>query len=290
MMKTLDVLVVGSVNLDLSAKVARLPQPGETVSGAVLERFPGGKGANQALAARRLGAEVTLVAAVGEDANAGEALALLAPAGVDLGSLQRLPAVPTGLAMIAVTPEGENQIVVAPGANAKLRTPDGGFADAGFADADLVISQLETPGSVLEDVVRHFKGFVCVNLAPAKEVDVSVLTRTDLIVVNESEADWYGHSLSAARGFVATTYGARGAKLYRGETLIAEAEPPRVDVVDTTGAGDTFTAALALELASGANGSDALMFACAAGALATTRRGAQPSLPTAEEVRALLAR
>ena len=284
MTKTLDVLVVGSVNLDLSAKVARLPQPGETVSGAVLERFPGGKGANQALAARRLGAEVTLVAAVGEDANADEALALLAPAGVDLGSLQRLPAVPTGLAMIAVTPEGENQIVVAPGANAKLRTPD-----AGFAGADLVISQLETPGSVLEDVVRQFAGFVCVNLAPAKEVDVSVLTGADLVVVNESEADWYGHSLSAARGFVATTYGARGAKLYRGETLIAEAEPPRVDVVDTTGAGDTFTAALALELASGAAGSDALAFACAAGALATTRRGAQPSLPTLQEVRALLA-
>ncbi len=285
MAKTLDVLVVGSVNLDLSAKVARLPQPGETISGAVLKRFPGGKGANQALAARRLGAEVTLVAAVGEDGNADEALALLQQADVDLGALQRLPGVPTGLAMIAVTPEGENQIVVAPGANTKLRTPDDGFPAA-----DLVISQLETPGAVLEDVVKHCAGFVCVNLAPAKEVDVSVLTRADLIVVNESEADWYGQSLSAARGFVATTYGARGAKLYHGETLIAETEPPAVDAVDTTGAGDTFTAALALQLASGVAGPNALTFACAAGALATTRRGAQPSLPTAREVRTLLAR
>jgi len=284
MAKTLNALVVGSVNLDLSAKVARLPQPGETVSGAVLERFPGGKGANQALAARRLGAEVTLVAAVGEDAHADEALALLEAAGVDLGALQRLPAAPTGLAMIAVTPEGENQIVVAPGANARLGTPDGGFPAA-----DLVICQLETPTAVLNDVVELCDGFICVNLAPAKEVDVRVLARADLVVVNESESAWYGRSLSAARGLVATTYGGRGASLSRDGTVIAEASPPRVDVVDTTGAGDTFTAALAMGLAEGRDAKAALEFACAAGALATTRRGAQPSCPSVEDVRRVLA-
>jgi len=284
MTKTLEVLVVGSVNLDLSAKVARLPEPGETVSGAALERFPGGKGANQALAARRLGADVTLMAAVGEDANAEEALALLGSAGVNLDALQRLPAVPTGLAMIAVTPAGENQIVVAPGANAELRTPDDGFPAA-----DLVISQLETPAAVLNDVVEHCEGFVCVNLAPAKEVDVRVLARADLVVVNESESAWYGQSLSAARGLVATTYGAKGASLSRDGTLIAEASPPPVDVVDTTGAGDTFTAALATGLAAGRDAKEALEFACAAGALATTRRGAQPSCPSVADVSRVLA-
>ncbi|MEO1247537.1 MAG: ribokinase [Pseudomonadota bacterium] len=279
-----EVLVVGSVNLDLSARVARLPLPGETISGATLERFPGGKGANQALAARRLGARVRLLAAVGEDGNAGEALALLDQGGVDLGLLQRFAEAPTGLAMIAVTPGGENQIVVAPGANAELRSPD-----AGFPQADLAISQLETPAAVLVDLVESFAGFICVNLAPAKEIDVSVLQRADLIVVNESEASWYGQSLSAARGLVATTFGADGARLVRGDTLLAETRPPAVEVVDTTGAGDTFTAALALKLAEGWAAPAALEFACTAGALATTRRGAQPSLPTEVDVAALLA-
>lgn len=279
----LSVVVVGSVNLDLSATVLRLPEPGETVSGARLRRFPGGKGANQALAARRLGARVSLHAAVGKDANAEEALALLVDGGVDLAHVQRLEAVPTGLAMIAVTPSGENQIIVAPGANAELRAPP----DEQLV-GDLLISQLETPPQVLADVVSRFDGFVCVNLAPAREVDVSVLQRADLIVVNEIESRWYGESLTAAGGFVATTYGGDGARLERHGVAIAEAVPPRVDVVDTVGAGDTFTAALGLKLAEGRAAPDALEFACAAGALATTRHGAQPSLPSLAEVRAVL--
>ncbi len=281
----LSVVVVGSVNLDLSARVARLPAPGETVTGATLSRFPGGKGANQALAARRLGARVMLHAAVGEDLNADEALALLSEGGVDLAYVQRLEDAPTGIAMIAVTPAGENQIIVAPGANAKLRTPP-----RDQLEADLLISQLETPAAVIAEIVRGFEGFVCVNLAPAREVEVSVLQRADLLVVNEIESDWYGASLTAAEGFVATTYGSAGANLSRNGVVVAEAQPPRVDAVDTTGAGDTFTAALALKLAAGWAAPEALEFACAAGALAATRAGAQPSLPSADEVRELLDR
>ena len=279
----LSVVVVGSVNLDLSATVARLPDPGETVSGARLQRFPGGKGANQALAARRLGGRVALHAAVGCDANADAALELLVDGGVDLMHIQRLEDEPTGVAMIAVTPTGENQIIVAPGANARLRMPP-----IEFLSGDLLISQLETPPQVLADVVTHFEGFVCVNLAPAREIDVSVLQRADLIVVNEIESRWYGNSLTAAGGFVATTYGGDGARLERHGVVVAEASPPQVDVVDTVGAGDTFTAALGLRLAEGRAAADALEFACAAGALATTRQGAQPSLPTLDDVRAVL--
>jgi len=279
----LSVVVVGSVNLDLSARVARLPAPGETVSGASLARFPGGKGANQALAARRLGARVVLHAAVGEDLNADEALDLLSAGEVDLAYVQRLDGAPTGIAMIAVTPAGENQIIVAPGANARIKVPP-----KNQLEGDLLISQLETPAAVIADVVRDFEGFVCVNLAPAREVEVSVLQRADLLVVNELESDWYGASLSAANGFVATTYGADGASLSRNGVIVAEAAPPEVDAVDATGAGDTFTAALALKLAAGRSPPAALEFACAAGALAATRRGAQPSLPTVDEVRELL--
>ena len=275
----LSVVVVGSVNLDLSARVARLPEPGETLSGATLERFPGGKGANQALAARRLGARVSLHAAVGSDAHATEALAMLEAGGVDLSHLQRFENTATGLAMIAVTPEGENQIIVAPGANALLRKP---ARDA--LAADLLLSQLETPAQVLTELATGFDGYVCVNLAPAREVDVTVLQRADLLVVNESESRWYGESLSAAGGYVATTYGGDGATLERNGVIVAEATPPRVDVVDTTGAGDTFTAALALRLAAGRPAREALEFACVAGALAPTRAGAQPSLPTLAEV------
>ncbi len=281
----LHALVVGSVNLDLAARVARLPLPGETVSGATLARFPGGKGGNQALAARRLGASVSLCAAVGTDEHADDALALLAAGGVDLSAVERIAALPTGLAMIAVTPEGDNQIVVAPGANKALNVR----ADR-LPDADLLICQLETPAAVVADVVTAFEGFVCVNLAPAREVDVAVLQRADLLVVNETEAAWYGDSLVAATGYVATTYGAEGAALARNGVVLAEELPPAVKAVDTIGAGDTFTAALALNLAAGRAGPEALRYACAAGALATTRQGAQPSLPSAEEVRQLLER
>ncbi len=274
-----SIAVVGSVNLDIVAKVARLPQPGETVTGAELSRYPGGKGANQALAAKRLGADVSLYARVGTDAAADEALALLRDGGVELSHCKSVSKVPTGTALIAVAPGGENHIVVAPGANRRLTTDD-----VSSIRADALICQLEVPVAVIAKAADVFEGFFCVNLAPATEIDVTVLQRADLVVVNETESDWYGASLDACLGLVATTRGAGIASLRQNDETIAEAPPPKVDAVDTTGAGDTFTAALTVALVEGRQPEEALRFACTAGALATTVMGAQPSLPQRDVV------
>jgi len=252
------IVVIGSVNLDLVATVDRLPTPGETVTGAELNRFPGGKGANQALAARRLGADVSLVACVGTDAAADEALAMLRADGVNLDGCRALEGATTGTALIAVSRSGENHIVVAPGANQVL-VPE--MVELPAADA--MICQLEVPADTIADVAARFEGFFCVNLAPAMRVDVSILQRADLVVVNETEAARQGED-------------------------IARAKPPRVEAVDTTAAGDTFTAAITVALVEGQEPEDALRFACAAGAAAATKLGAQPSVPTREEVIALL--
>lgn len=277
------VVVIGSVNLDLAARVERLPVPGETITGAELRRFPGGKGANQALAARRLGAEVTLIARVGRDDAAHEALALLRADDVDLSLCAADEHAPTGIALISVAPSGENQIVVAPGANRTLQPEM-----LTLPPADALICQLEVPPATLQHAARLFDGFFCANLAPAMEVPDAIIERADLIVVNETEAAFYGERLAQSGGYIAVTYGARGAELIRHGKVVARATPPAVTAVDTTGAGDTFTAALTLALAQARAPASALAFACAAGALATTKYGAQPSLPYREEVEALM--
>lgn len=278
-----SIAVIGSVNLDLVATVKKLPEAGETVTDAELNRFPGGKGANQALAAQRLGADVQLIACIGDDAAADEALVLLQEAEVDLSRVQRVPGTPTGTALIAVASSGENHIVVAPGANRKLR-PDA----IELPDADALICQLEVPVDTVAAAANAFQGFFCVNLAPAMHVDVSVLQRADLVIVNEVEAAWYGESLSAANGMIATTFGAAGAVLGKNGEDIARAKPPRIEAVDTTAAGDSFTAALTVALVEGQSPAEALQFACAAGAAAAKKLGAQPSLPTRDEILALL--
>jgi len=278
-----SIVVIGSVNLDLVATVKKLPEAGETVTDAELSRFPGGKGANQALAAQRLGADVQLIACIGDDAAADEALVLLHEGGVDLSRVRRVPDAPTGTALIAVAPSGENHIVVAPGANRKLS------ADVlELPVADALICQLEVPVDTVAKAVQEFDGLICVNLAPAMHIDVSILQRADLIIVNEVEAAWYGDSLSAASGMIATTFGAAGAVLSKNGEDIARAKPPRIDAVDTTAAGDTFTAALTVALVEGQSPEEALQFACAAGAAAATKLGAQPSLPTRDEVTRLM--
>ena len=278
-----SIVVLGSVNLDLVATVKHLPKPGETVTDAELSRFPGGKGANQALAAKRLGADVTLVACVGSDATADEALALLKEGGVGLDRVHVCAEKPTGTALIAVAPSGENHIVVAPGANRSLR-PD--ILELPAADA--LLCQLEVPTDTVAKAAADFDGFFCVNLAPATHVDVSILQRADLVVVNEVESAWYGDTLRAAGGMIATTVGAAGASLSKNGEDIAVAKPPRVNVVDTTAAGDTFTAALVVALTEGQAPQKALEFACAAGAAACMTLGAQPSLPQRAVVEALL--
>ncbi len=277
------ITVVGSINLDLVASGAPLPLAGETVTGAVLGRHPGGKGANQALAARRLGADVVMVGRVGDDAMADEALALLAAEGVDLARVVRDPDAATGVALIAVSPEGENQISVCAGANWTL-SPDRLASGGG----DALICQLELPCETVAAAVGHAKGFVCLNLAPAAPVPDTMLARADLVVVNEGEAAFYGDQLSGLPGLVAVTLGARGARLMKAGAVVAECPAPAVQVIDTTGAGDAFVGALTLALVEGQPPDRALRFACAAGALAATRAGAQPALPRRDEVEALL--
>jgi ribokinase len=277
------IVVVGSVNLDLAARVPRLPVAGETVTDAELGRYPGGKGANQALAARRLGADVCLLACVGDDAVADEALALLRAAGVDLSRLAVDPDVSTGIALIAVDAAGENQIVVAPGANRRL-APE----HLKIPAADALICQLEVPVETLLHAASVFSGFFCINLAPVRDLPNELLARADLIIVNEVEANYYGESLKTLGGLLAITNGSRGAVLYRDGAEIAKALPPVVDAVDTTGAGDTFTAALTLALVEGQDADAALAFACAAAAASTTRHGAQPALPDRETALGLI--
>lgn len=277
------IVVVGSVNLDIVATAERLPRPGETVTDAVLARHPGGKGANQALAARRLGAEVALIGCVGQDAAAEEALALLRAGGVGLQGLRVMPGVPTGTALIAVAASGENQIIVAPGANRSLGT------DFVLPSADATIVQREIPASAIEHAARLTTGLFVMNLAPAGPVPPAALERADLVIVNETEAEYYGLELELLPGRVAVTAGAAGARLLRQGQEIAAARPPAIQPIDTTGAGDTFVAALTVALLEGQPEAQALEFACAAGAAAALLPGAQPSLPDRDAVLALLA-
>ena len=258
---------MGSINLDLVTRVERLPRPGETLSGATLERVPGGKGANQAVAAARLGANVRMIGCVGGDPNADEALAGLRAAAVRLD----VPEVdaPTGVAIILIADDGENVIVVVPGANAHV----GGFTVDGN-----VLCQLEIPDeAVLE--ARAQATWLCVNAAPARPLVVDA----DLVVANRYEAEVVGE-----QPLLAVTMGAEGAVLLERGQEIARARPPRVETVDGTAAGDAFTACLVVSLLEEREPEEALRRACAAGALAASRFGAQPSLPTADEVDAIL--
>ena len=264
---TVELTVVGSINLDLVARVGRLPRPGETLAATAFARIPGGKGANQAVAAARLGAQVLLVGAAGDDALAEEALAGLVEAGVAL-ELTRAGA--TGLAMIVVADDGENQIVVVPGANAHVEPRLVGGA---------VLCQLEVPDAVVLEAARA-ASFFALNASPARPIDLV----PDLLIVNRLE-----HELVSAGELVAVTFGAEGAALYEDGREVALARPPAVDVVDGTAAGDAFAACLVVSLLEGRTRAEALERACAAGALAASRPGAQPSLPTRAEVDAILA-
>jgi ribokinase len=261
------VTVVGSINLDLVASVERLPRPGETLSGATLERVPGGKGANQAVAAARLGANVRLVGCVGADSHADEALAGLRGAGVQL-DVREVDA-PTGVAIILVADDGENVIVVVPGANAHV----GGFTVDGN-----VLCQLEIPDEAVKEA-RADAQWLCVNAAPARPLVVEA----DLVVANRYEAEVVGE-----QPLMALTMGEEGAVLLEHGKEIARAVPPHVVAIDGTAAGDAFTACLVVALLEGRKPDEALNRACAAGAIAASSFGAQPSLPTADEVDAIL--
>jgi ribokinase len=278
MNKNISVAIIGSINLDIVASVKAFPQPGETVTNAVVHRFPGGKGANQALAAHRLGAKVYMVGRVGDDPLADEALHTLREEGVDLSYCESLKDTSTGLAMIVVTEAGENQIVVAPGANAVFDAEH-----LVVPEADAIIAQLEVPTKTILQAASSSNSFFCLNAAPAKPVPHELLEKVDLLVVNEIEAETLGKEIAIYNGLLAITYGGEGAVLRHNGKQVARAKPPKVDVVDTTGAGDAFTAALTVAMVSGMEPQDALERACIVGALTTTKMGAQSS-PKAQEL------
>ena len=274
------ITVVGSINLDLVARVRYLPRPGETLTDAELAKVPGGKGANQAVAAARLGAETRFVGAVGDDEFGTRALQELRASGVDLSRVQVVDAA-TGIALILVDDEGENQIVVVPGANHAL---DPRRIEVGEPDA--LLSQLEIEDAAIQAAAGQTDAFFCLNAAPAREVSEEILQRADLIVANSFELDALGSSPLGA--LFALTLGAEGAVLLDDGEEVARAHPPKVEAVDGTAAGDAFTACLVVSLLEGRDRQQALERACAAGALAASRPGAQPSLPIAGEVDAIL--
>lgn len=267
------ITVVGSANIDLVARCERLPRPGETLTDAVFERVPGGKGANQAVAAARLGAQVRFVGRVGRD---DLVLRSLQSEGVDVSGVTRDDG-ESGVALILVDESGETVIVVAPGANRRLAP-----ADVEVGEADAVLCQLEIPHDAVAAASRGAR-FFCLNAAPARG---PLRLEPDLLVVNRYEYEQVG----SYDGLLALTLGADGAALLESGEALARARPPAVRAVDGTAAGDAFCAALVVALVQGRDRGEALRWACAAGALAASRPGAQPSLPTAAEVDTLLAR
>jgi ribokinase len=303
------VLVVGSANVDFTVAAPRLPGVGETVSGGTLLVNHGGKGANQAVAARRLGAEVRFVGCVGDDGSGREIRAALAAEGIGVAGVAVTGEAATGTALIVVDGEGRNQIAVAPGANWRLSLEQIRSRADDFAWAEVVVCQLETPldsvAWALEEARRR-RIVTVLNPAPVREGLGDVWRFVDYLTPNEGETERLtgiavrdlrsaaaaGHALRRRGvGTVIVTLGAAGALACTGEgdgerVMRAPAHP--VTVVDTTAAGDAFNGALAVALGGTSRLEDALRFANAAGALACTRRGAQPSLPTRAEVDGLL--
>ncbi len=274
-----QVAVVGSINLDLVARVQRLPRPGETVTDAVLDRVPGGKGANQAVAAARLGADVRFIGAIGRDEFAREATQGLVQADVDLDL--HVKDAPTGIALIVVDSAGENEIVVVPGANRELLP-----AEVELGAVDAVLAQLEIPMSVVVRASEQTADLFCLNAAPASRLPERLARGADLIIVNTHELECL--SAEAKRGRVIVTLGSEGAVLLDEEAEVARASPPAVTAVDGTAAGDAFCACVVVSLLEGREWDEVLRRATAAGAIAASRPGAQPSLPTKEEVDAIL--
>lgn len=269
-----QVTVVGSINVDLTSHSSRLPSPGETVGEGAFTRQAGGKGANQAVALSRLGATTRMTGAVGNDEPGSFALENLRSAGVNTDGVLVRDA-QTGVALVMVDKEGENQIVVCPGAN-------GDVCSEGFADVDgAILTQLEIPLHAVVKLGLTATGFLAVNTAPAMPLPDELISRADLFIANEMEFA-LTPELRSAR-LVAVTSGASGAVMYENGEEVARAASPRVDVVSTVGAGDAFCAALTLGIVSGLSYDVALRAACAVGSHAVTFAAAQPPLHSLSE-------
>ena len=290
--------MVGSINQDFVLVVERRPEPGETVTDADLTLLPGGKGANAAVAAARLGAEVSMLGRVGEDAFGGELIRNLRENGVDAKYVRTTPDAPTGSAFITVTPDGENAIVVSPGANRSFGPDEVEEAAENLRETGVLVAQLEVPAEAVEQaakIVTHSGGRFVFNLAPAREVPERLLFLPNPLVVNETEARFLlGEDARDPEGLAAklldrgpasavVTLGAGGAVLASGEETRCF-PAPKVEAVDTTGAGDAFVGALAARLAAGAPLEEAVAYAVLAGTAAAVQKGAQGALPTPEEL------
>jgi ribokinase len=271
-----DVCVVGSANLDLVANVERLPGPGETVMGTGYAEHAGGKGLNQAVAAARAGASVAFVGAVGADAAGSTLLAVMEADRIDATGVG-IASEPTGRALIGVSAEAENLIIVVSGANMTVTAEH-------LPTAKVVLTQLEVPLPTVASALQRARaaGAVTVlNPAPARVLDASVLQWCDVVVPNEHEVELLGgpqHLLALGARAVVVTLGSRGCDLHTA-TEVTHVEALRVSPVDTTGAGDCFCGALCARLAAGDDLVAALRFAAAAAALSTTVPGAVPSMP-----------
>jgi len=299
------VCVVGSINMDLVVRTPRLPAPGETILGGPFETFPGGKGANQAVAAARMGARVSMVGRIGADDYGQTLRALLVREGVDATAIRATAGTATGVGVILVDERtGENTIVVAPGANARL-TPDDVETVAGLVrSAAVLLVQLETPFETVATAIRIARGAgrrVALNAAPAAAVPEEMLRQTDLLIANRGEAALLTdgeedddpqalarNALRLGSAAVVVTAGPEGACLATKDASLRVPSIP-VRAVDSTAAGDAFCGAVAAWLAAGRSAEEAVRAGCVAGALAATRAGAIPSLPKAEDVGVSLA-
>lgn len=296
------ITVFGSINLDLIGSVKRLPRPGETVPGRAFSTAPGGKGANQALAARRAGAAVRMVGAVGNDDFADLALALLKESGVDLSRIRAADG-PTGVALILVEATGENVIAVIPGGNGTVSEADAETLE--FQPNDVLLLQLEIPVPAMAVAVRRARSAgarVLLNFAPFRDDALELVRGATHLVVNETECALLADALAVAEGpieararvlstqnsaTVIVTLGSDGASAVE-EGVMLSAPALAVEAIDTVGAGDTFCGYLATALAQGQSLERALRTAAAAGSLACTKSGAQPSIPRRNEVEAAL--
>lgn len=299
------IVVIGSANMDMVVKTAQIPKAGETVLGGEFLQSRGGKGANQAVAAARLGAEVTFVARLGKDHFGQESFEAYKKEGVITEYIAWDAEMPSGVALILVDSAGENIICVAPGANGKLSTQDILKAEEVIRSADCVLLQLEIPLTTVEYAIRLAEKYhvrVVLNPAPMARLSKEVLKMVDVLVPNELEATALaGKSVTQPMDLASTVkkkFGIQNVVVTMGKegAVISESHNPspikvpsfRVKPVDATGAGDAFVGGLAVSLAHGNQLEDAVLYANAVGALATTRFGAQSSLPTTSEVKAFL--
>lgn len=281
-----DVCVVGSANLDLVATADRLPAPGETVLGSDFAEHPGGKGLNQAVAAARSGARTAFIGAVGDDDAGRRLLGVMSADAIDATRVHDAGAVPTGRALIGVAADGENSIIVVPGANATVEV-------SSIPTASVVLAQLEVP---IEAVIAAFQrarecgATTILNPAPAQHLPAELLALCQIVVPNEHELALLGGVpalLAAGVTTVIVTLGQRGAQLHTANG-VRQIEPVSVHTIDTTGAGDTFCGALAARLSLGETIDSSLQYASTAAAISTTRSGAVPSVPHVAEVLAML--